>query len=145
MSTALDLSKESPRSPGVRLRDYVIIARTIDKCRGLLSGTIGDYHYNCPLDQMLFSFKGIDSEDFKKAVETADQDDDVALWFDQAGIHKTQHEIQEWSDDVEASSLYDHPEKKEWFISECQRLGLDPAKATLFQLLDADDADTFKK
>lgn len=145
MSTAIDLSKEPPRSPTVRLRDYVIIARTIDKCRGLLSGTIGEYHYNCPLDQMLFSFKGIDSEDFKQAVETADHDDDVALWFDQAGIHKTQHEIQEWSDEVEAANPYFDPEKKEWFAGECQRLGLNPAETTLFQYLDKDDADFFKK
>lgn len=144
MSTAKDLSKEAPRSPTVRLRDYVMLARTIDKCRSELAGTIGEYHYNCPLDQELFEFKKIDAEDFKKSVETADHDDDVALWFDQAGVHKTQHEIQDWSDDVEAYKPYENPEKREWFVGECTRLGIDPATTTLFQYLDIDDAASFK-
>lgn len=144
MSTAKDLSKVPPRSPNIRLRDYVILARAIDKCRSEMAGVGGDYHFNCPLDQTLFAFKGIDSEDFKKSVETAEQDDDVALWFDQAGIHKTQHEIQEWSDDRAADRPYDNPELREWFAGECARLGINPAETTLFQYLDIDDAATFK-
>jgi Domain of unknown function (DUF5069) len=145
MSAAKNLSKEPPRSPAVRLRDYAILARTLDKCRAHLAGTIGEYHYNCPLDNMLFGFKKIDSEDFKTCVENAEHDDDVALWLDQSGVHKTQHEIQEWSDERAAFNPCDEPEMKDWFVGECQKLGLDPVKTTLFQFLSADDDASFKK
>ncbi len=145
MSTAKDLSQVPPRSPNLRLRDYVILARAIDKCRSEAAGVAGEYHFNCPMDQSLFAFKGIDSEDFKKAVETAEQDDDVAFWLDQSGIHKTQHEIQDWSDDQASYRPYDDPEKREWFEDECKRLGINPAETTLFQYLDIDDAASFKR
>lgn len=143
MIPAKDLSKEPPRGPRVRLRNYVIMARTIDKCRASIAGTLGEFHFDCPLDNMLFGFKDIASEDFKKAVITAEQDDDVALWFDQAGTHRTEHEIIDWSNDMEAFRPYETPDKREWFIEVCQPLGLDPATATLFDYLDADDKASY--
>src|SRR4029077_20935443 len=45
-----DLTKEPPRSPKTRVGGYVILGRTIDKCRALLWGNIGEYHFDCPLD-----------------------------------------------------------------------------------------------
>src|SRR5207244_3629365 len=39
-----DLTREAPRSPKTRLGDYIILARTLDKCRALLWGNIGEYH-----------------------------------------------------------------------------------------------------
>ena len=47
------------------------MGRTIDKCRALLWGNIGEYHFDCPLDNMVFGFKGIKGDDFKTFVETA--------------------------------------------------------------------------
>jgi len=46
---------------------------------------------------------------------------------------------------VEASRPYDDLESKEWFAGECARLGLKPETTTLFDYLEADDRDTFKK
>jgi hypothetical protein len=40
---------------------------------------------------------------------------------------------------VEASSLYSHPEKRDFFSEEVKKLGLDPAKTTTFQWLEVDD------
>jgi len=68
MNLAKDLTKEPPRSPRDRLGGYVILARTTDKCRALLGGHIGEYHYDCPLDNMLFGFKGVTGDDFKAKV-----------------------------------------------------------------------------
>ena len=47
-----DLTKEAPRSPRVRIGGYAILARTYDKCRALLWGNIGEYHFDCPLDNI---------------------------------------------------------------------------------------------
>jgi hypothetical protein len=57
--TGKNLKKEAPRSPRVRVGGYAILGRTIDKGRAMVAGSIGDYHFNCPLDNMLFDFKGV--------------------------------------------------------------------------------------
>ena len=35
----------------------------IDKGRAHLNGTLGEYHFNCTLDNILFKFKGITVEE----------------------------------------------------------------------------------
>src|SRR5205814_10173175 len=52
-----DLTKELPRSQKTRVGGYTIMGRTIDKCRALLWGNLGKYHFHCPLDNELFGFK----------------------------------------------------------------------------------------
>ncbi|MGD1089888.1 MAG: DUF5069 domain-containing protein, partial [Verrucomicrobiota bacterium] len=56
---AKDLTKEYPRSPRVTLAGYVIAARMLDKCRAAISGTLGEYHFDCPLDRYFLQFAGI--------------------------------------------------------------------------------------
>src|SRR5882724_8082279 len=48
--TGKHLTKEAPRSPRIRVGGYAILGRTIDKCRALVAGNIGEYHFDCPLD-----------------------------------------------------------------------------------------------
>ncbi|MEO5656188.1 MAG: DUF5069 domain-containing protein, partial [Nitrospiria bacterium] len=50
---ALDLSREVPRSPRDRLGGLVHLGRMIDKARAKSAGTLSDYLYPCPLDQVL--------------------------------------------------------------------------------------------
>jgi hypothetical protein len=69
----------------------------------------------------------------------------MGIWMDQNGIPKTPEEIQAWSNLVEAVRPYDDPERRDWFSEQCNPLGLDPAKTTLFEWLEADDYATFSK
>src|SRR5271170_6589835 len=68
---AKDLTKEYPRSPRETLAGYVIAARALDKCRSAIAGTLGEYHFDCPLDRYFFRFTGIDAESFRSFVATA--------------------------------------------------------------------------
>jgi hypothetical protein len=145
MNLAKDLTKEPPRSPRVRLGGYVILARTTDKCRAFLAGNIGEYHYDCPLDNMLFGFKGVTGDDFKAKVQSGASDGDLAAWIDSHGTAKTPAEIKEWSDGMEAVNPYNDPERRDWFSEQTKALGLDPAKTTLFDWLEADDKASYAK
>jgi hypothetical protein len=145
MNLAKDLTEEPPRSPRVRLGGYVILARTIDKCRALLGGNIGDYHYDCPLDNMLFGFKGVTGDDFKAQVQSGASDEDLVQWVDTHGVAKTAEEIKAWADGMEALKPYENPERRDWFAEQTAALGLDPAKTTLFDWLEADDKASFAK
>ncbi len=143
--TGKDLTKEPARSPRVRIGGYAILARTADKCRALLAGDIGEYHYDCPLDNMLFGFKGVNGDDFKKQIESGASDEQMALWLDKSGVPKTPEEIEEWSASVEATSPYGNPEKREWFSEQCKSVGIDPASSTLFDWLEVDDRVSYQK
>jgi hypothetical protein len=134
-----DLTKESPRSPSIRVGGYAILGRTLDKCRALIAGYIGDYHFDCPLDNMLFGFKGVKGVDFRAQVENGASDQDMVDWLNRNGEEKTPEEINRWSDEVTANKPYDNPEKRDWFVENVKPLGLDPKTTTLFEWLEKDD------
>ncbi len=99
--TGQDLTKEPPRSPRIRVGGYAILGRTLDKCRALIAGNIGEYHFDCPLDNMLFGFKGVKGDDFKAEVEKGAGDHEMVEWLDAHGEKKTPDEVKAWSDEVE--------------------------------------------
>jgi hypothetical protein len=145
MNSSKDLTKEPPRSPRARLGGYSILARTTDKCRAFLAGKIGDYHFDCPLDNMLFGFKGVTGDDFKAKVQAGASDGDLVVWLDSHGVPKTPDEVKAWSDGIEATYPYNNPERRDWFAEQAKPLGLDPAKTTLFDWLEADDKASYAK
>jgi len=140
---ARDLTKQAPHSPRARLSGFVIGKRTVDKCLASIAGKLGEYHFDCPLDNVLFTFKGITSEQFKAVVQDAANYESIGAWLLQTGIPKTPAEIKIWSDQVEADSMYNNLEKRAYFIEACTKLGLNPEKATTFDWLEADDLASF--
>jgi hypothetical protein len=145
MSTPIvskDLSKRAPKSPRERIGGFVIAGRAIDKCRASIDGTLGNYHFDCPLDNALFSFKGITAEQFRTAVSAAKTYEEVGDWLQTNGTSRTPAEIKAWSDQVEASSLMKDPLKRAYFIESCSRLMMNPEMMTTFDWLEVDDART---
>lgn len=136
-----DLRKVAPRSPHVKVGDFLILGRTIDKCQAMLWGNIGEYHFDCPLDNQLFGFKGIKGDDFKKFVETGATDEEIANWVNTNGLPKTKEEIEIWNKEVASNNYSKYGDKKKWLEGENLRLGLDK-DGTLFDFLDADDKDS---
>jgi hypothetical protein len=114
LELAPDLRVVAPRSPRAPLGTYgVLAARMLDKCRAELAGKAGDYHFNCPMDQVFFRFTKIDSQKLKEFVATGASDEEVARW-------------------IEANSQVQDPAKvANW----ARRFGLNP----LTFLLDLDD------
>ena len=67
---ALDLTKRPPRSPRSRLGGYALLPRMLDKGRAKIAGTSGEYHYNCPLDQRILNFLGLDADALREQLAT---------------------------------------------------------------------------
>ena len=116
-----------------------------DKGRATLNGTAGGYHFDCPVDNMLFGFKGVTGAEVRPLLASGASDEQIAAWLDKQGTPKTAAEVKAWSDSVEKDRPYDDPEGREWFAGECARLGLKPETTTLFDYLEVDDRDSFKK
>jgi hypothetical protein len=147
MSTPIidrDLTKQAPHSPRERIAGFAIAHRTTDKCRASIAGKLGEYHYDCPLANKLFSFKGINGGQFKIAVQAAKNYEDIGAWLQANGTKKTPDEIKAWSDEVEGGSPMKNPEKRAFFIENCTKLGLNPEKSTTFDWLEVDDRASFK-
>jgi hypothetical protein len=142
---ARDLTKQPPHSPRERIAGFAIASRAVDKCRASLAGTLGEYLYDCPLDKLLFEFKGITGAQFKTAVQASTGDEDVGAWLQANGTTKTAFEIKTWSDEMEASSLMKNPEKRSYFIEHCSALGLNPQMNSTFDWLEADDRESFRR
>lgn len=145
MSTiqAKDLTQEAPRSAyDTSLGGYAILARAVDKGRATIAGTNGEFNFNCPADNMFLEFKGLKGEELKDVLASGASDEEVLEWVNSNGIPRTPEEIKEWSESHKSDFTYaNHPDegKRAWFIGECQRLGLDPTRTTLFDYLDVDD------
>ena len=143
--TSKDLTKEAPASPRIRTGGYALLARLADKGRAEIAGHGGEYHYDCPLDNYLFTFKGITGADVKKVIASGASDTEIASWLDKNGLSKSPEEVQAWSDGVEAARPFANPDMKEWFVGVCAEASIDPATSTLFDYLEADDRISFAK
>ena len=94
---AKDLTKDFPRSPRATLAGYVLAARCIDKCRAVLNGTAGEYHYACPLDQRWLTFAEVNAEELKNFVATGATDAEIADWITKHAKQRPRVEIIQWN------------------------------------------------
>jgi len=115
-SLALDLTKNYPRSPRETLGGFVIAARTLDKCRAVLAGTNGEYHFDCPLDRQFLEFAGIGADDFKAFVETGADDAAVAGWITEHSKIKELSEIVQWNNKLRHTRPVDMPVELQVFL-----------------------------
>ena len=96
---ALDLTKRPPRSPRLRLGGYALLPRMLDKGRAEIAGCNGEYHYNCPLDQRILEFLGLDGGALREQLATGKGNGEILQWISENAKHKhTAWEIEQWSD-----------------------------------------------
>jgi hypothetical protein len=76
----MDLTKTTPRSVGQTMLGVVQLARTTDKAKALAHGTIGEYKYDCPMDQGLFDYLGMDPKAFLQVVKAAKDDTEIEAY-----------------------------------------------------------------
>jgi len=113
---ALDLATAFPRSPRETVGGHVIAGRTLDKCRSEIAGTTGEYHFDCPLDQMFFEFAGITGAQFKEFVATGADDEAVGKWINENGTTHTQEEIVQWNNDFRYKRISEMPIELQIFL-----------------------------
>jgi hypothetical protein len=97
--SAPDLTQRPPRSPRSRLGGYALLPRMLDKGRATIAGKNGEYHYNCPLDQHIINFAGIDPEQLLAQLKQDKGDGEILEWINSnAKPKRSLWEIQQWSD-----------------------------------------------
>jgi hypothetical protein len=93
----MDLTTQYPRSVHEKELGLVQLPRTIDKAKAVASGNIGEYRYDCPMDQGLFDFLGITGEQFLDIVRNAKSDAEIEAQLAPIVRKKTAEEIAHWN------------------------------------------------
>ena len=94
----VDLTQRPSRSFRVRLGNYVVLARMLDKGRATLAGKNGEYHYNCSTDQRLVQFLGFDPDALLKELATGQGDGEMLEWVQaHSKTPRSPWEIEAWS------------------------------------------------
>src|SRR5207245_11618430 len=99
----------------------------------------------CLFVKVLIGLKGVKCEEFKDEIEQGAGDQKMIDWLNQSGEKKTAVEIRRWAQEAESSSMYNHPEKREFFSEQVKNLGLQPEKTTTFDWLEVDDETTHEQ
>jgi hypothetical protein len=114
--------KEFPRSPRAMLAGYVLAARAVDKCRAVLVGWEGEFHSNCPVDQIWLKFAEIDFNAFRSFVATGATDDEIAAWIGKHAKKRPRIKVIVWNNkqrDLRLSEL--SPELQEYMEDYIQK------------------------
>ncbi len=139
-----DLRAHPPRSAREMLGGLYFLARTIDKTRAKLQGTLGFYKVGPGISLYLFEWLGIAEDDFTEAVRGAKNDDEVVIWLharcDRGTFRAINQRLSERGirDDEHFAQvlprypvLRDYPQLRNWFeiLDADDRWSFDPANA----------------
>ena len=105
-----------PRSPRETLGGYVIAARTLDKCRASIAGKLGEYKFDCPLDNFFFGFTEIAADSFREFVSTGADDESVAEWIETNARPRERRNIIQWNNDMRAKRICELPIELQEFL-----------------------------
>jgi hypothetical protein len=140
----MDLTKEYPRSVHEKLHGLTQIARTWDKAKATAFGNVGDYHYNCSMDQHVFGFLGIDHEQFLNEVKTkspSEVDAYIASLVAKKSPEEIEHFNREW-----VASKPSSEESQKYFNELRAQVAPDRTDVTAWaDLLDLDEKRTVPK
>ena len=139
-----DLTQRPPRSPRARLGGFALLPRMLDKGRATLAGKHGEYKYDCPLDEHLTTFLGIDADALKAELATGKGDGEILEWIlANAKNKRAPWEVAQWSvwrDQVVPSDV----ETREFFNGYHKQVGEKREDiSTWADVLDLDDYVTF--
>jgi hypothetical protein len=140
MALAKNLVTDYPNSPKLKLGGFVIGMRTLDKCRAVLAGTQGEYHFNCPLDQMFLGFAGIDADAFKAEVATGASDEAMGQWVKANAKQQDVTAVVKWNNDLLYKRLSEMPDSIQVYMEDYMAENL-PAGSQITYFFDIYDIE----
>lgn len=117
LELARDLRFEAPRSPHETLGGFVIAARMLDKCRAQLADCLGEYQFNCPLDNFFFTFAEVKAEDFANFVASGVTDRAVDGWI-REHTSRTENAIKIWNIQLRHMRIPDLPPQVQLYLED---------------------------
>ena len=133
----MDLTKEYPRSVSAKWQGVVQLGRAIDKAKAKAAGTNGEYNYDCPMDEAVFEFLGIDGAQLLEVVGNAKGDGEIEAYTRPFVAKKSAEEIEQWNQ--QWLSRKPEGESLEYFTK--LRDSIDPSRTDIVTWADVLDLD----
>jgi len=143
--TAPDLTQRPPRSVRCRLGGYAGLPRMLDKGRATIAGKHGEYHFDCPLDQRVLGFLGIEANALKAELAAGKSDGEILEWINANAKNKrSEWEIEQWSSYLERRGPTSDAETLNFFAGMISKISKTREDIhTWADLLDLDDYVSF--
>jgi hypothetical protein len=93
----MDLTKTYPRSVHEKWLGVVQLGRALDKGNAKAHGNIGEYNFDCPMDNAVFEFLGIKGEEFLNVIKNAKSDAEIEAYAKPFVDKKTAAQIEQWN------------------------------------------------
>ncbi len=136
----LDLTTSYPTSVKQKLFGIVQLKRTIDKGIAFTQGTIGEYHYDCPMDRAVFGFLGIDQAQLLDVIKQAQSEADIEAYVKPFVEKKSAAELEQWNAQWLKQGPPEGSEGHTYFLSLRNELAPDRTDITSWpDLLDLDE------
>ncbi len=141
----MDLTTSYPRSVHEKLFGLVQIGRAIDKGKATAAGTNGEYNYDCPMDDAVFEFLGIDGDKLLDVIKNAKSDADIQSYVKGFIDKKSPQEIETWNKEWLAHEP-DNDDSRKYFLELRNQVAPDRTDVTTWaDVLDLDEKRTVPK
>ncbi len=136
----MDLTQTYPTSAKTKLHGVVQLARAIDKGKAKALGNIGEYHYNCPMDQSVFAFLGIDHAALLDVISKAKSDQEISDYVAPFVHKKSAAELDAWNADFLKHEPEPGSDSEKYFLELRNEIAPDRTDVTAWaDLLDLDE------
>lgn len=144
-TTNVDLTQRAPRSFRVRLGNFVILARMLDKGRATLAKKNGEYQYNSGMDQHLVRFLGFDPVELLEELKLGKGDGEILQWIQaHSKNHREPWEIDAWSSFMEKRGPDSDVETLQFFTEYASKSSSTREDLkTWFEVIELDDYVSF--
>ncbi len=135
----MDLTTSYPRSVRDKLFGLVQIGRTIDKGKAFAQGKNGEYHYNCPMDQAVLAFLGVDHDALLDVIKNAKSDGAIEAYVKTFIDKKSPQEIEAWDQEWLAHEP-ENEDSRKFFLELRKQVAPDRTDVTTWaDILDLDE------
>jgi hypothetical protein len=134
----VDLTKEYPRSVSAKWQGIVQLGRAIDKGKAKAHGTLGEYNYDCPMDEGVFEFLGIDGNALLEVIRNAKSDAEIEAYTRPFVAAKSAEEVARFNREWLAHEPSE--ESREFFLNLRNQVAPDRTDVTTWaDVLDLDE------
>lgn len=136
----LDLTTGYPRSVRDKGLGVVQLPRAIDKGIATANGTNGEYNFDCPMDNALFSFLGLKGSELLEVIKKANSEADILAYVKPFVDKKSAAEIANFNEHFLAHSPEKGSDGEKYFLNLRNEVAPNRTDVTTWpDLLDLDE------
>jgi len=135
-----DLTTSYPRSVREKYLGLVQLGRAVDKGTALANGLNGEYKYDCPMDEGVLGFLGVDGDALLEVIKKAQSESEIEAYLKPFVDKKTDREIEAFNEEFLKHGPQPGSDAEKYFLELRSEVAPDRTDVTTWpDLLDLDE------